>query len=181
MRLHTNEGVWFHPTDLTQQAKGFVLGYINPPDYTTAIQPGAAWNSLGLITGKSVHFYPVSQSGTLWRGWIYTPDYLSAMCPPFPTLLALNGTCWNSRGGKLYFTQTGYNVSGTYDYKDAQGRTIKGRIVGGALWGNTLGGQWIDEGGGNGRILFTFQANSFTGSYGSGLAFGGNAWNGTRC
>lgn len=182
LRLKTNEGTWFKPLDLTQQIQSrVVLGLINPGDYTTAVEPGGTWNRLGLITGKTIHFFPVARDGNFWRGWIYTPDYLSAMCQPFPGLATLDGTCWNSRGGKMYFSQTGFNVSGTYNYKDAQGRTITGRIVGGALWGNTLGGQWIDEGGGSGRFLFTFEATSFRGSYGSGEAFGGNAWNGTRC
>lgn len=179
LRLKTNEGTWFMPLDIKQQP--VVYGLIYPDDYTTAVEPSGLWNRLGLSTGKTIHFYPVAKDGNFWKGWIYTPDYLSAWCQPLPGL-KLNGSCWNSRGGKMYFRQTDdFNVSGTYDYKDAQGRTITGRIVGGALWGNTLGGQWKDEGGGSGRFLFTFEATSFRGSYGSGEAFGGNSWNGTRC
>lgn len=62
LRLNTNEGTWFMPLDLTQQIQSrVVLGLINPGDYTTAVEPSGTWNRLGLITGKSIHFFRLQE------------------------------------------------------------------------------------------------------------------------
>lgn len=173
----THEAIWFWPWDLTHIGKNLVIGYINISDFTTGIEYNNQWNSLGLITGRTIWFYPVSASGTSAYGYINTPDYIRVHCPPF-TPPPVNGTCWNFKGGVMRLNQSGNNVTGTFEYMAI--KQMRGEIVYATFWGNLLRGQWREEGR-TGYFAAVFASNRFSGTHGSGELFqGGGPWDGSR-
>ncbi len=87
----------------------------------------------------------------------------------------------NDNGNKLYLTQTGNRVSGTYPFDEGR---IEGRIVGNKLIGTWSEFPTYQPNRDAGDIEFTMSADgkSFTGRwrYGSNEEWRTNVWNGTR-
>lgn len=185
--LISGEGIWFWPTDITNQGTGYrtVKGYIYTPDFATSIDCcDPRWNKLGLKSGATVDFWPLSRLGSNFvLGYVTMTGYDSVRCQPLPTAPKVAG-CWDSDLGRMHLNQPGdgYNVTGTYEYTLYQypGETIKGEIFG-SFWVNRLMGQFREKlsstgaNYSNGLFSLNFEGNSFTGQKASGH------WSGKRC
>jgi hypothetical protein len=97
-----------------------------------------------------------------------------------PKTLDVTGT-WNTNFNKMVLQQTGYNVSGNFDYNN-------GKLVG-VIYGNTMTGTWYQDPDNNGtyestgKFIFVFapDGTSFKGTWGYGESFtNGSLWNGTK-
>jgi len=85
---------------------------------------------------------------------------------------------WQTNFGKVTFSQSGRQVTGSYSHGKAH---INGRAKGDT--GRVLAGNWNQSGGRlRGTLRFTMSANhcKFTGSYKYSDGSPGGAWNGTR-
>jgi len=98
---------------------------------------------------------------------------------PAPTI-DTTGT-WNTNFNKMSLLQTGFNVSGEYEFND-------GNLIG-VIFGDTMTGTWYEDEDKDGNyeligkfsFVFSKDGTSFKGNWGYGKSFSnGGLWNGTR-
>lgn len=180
LRLPTNEGIWFEPTNLSQINQQRATGWIEESDFVRSSCQRCInrWIRLYLATGKSIRFYPLRYAGERIFGRINTNDYQGAACPPLPTIpTTLTGKWEEPDGGVISLIQDDpYMMEGLFVNGE------EGSITYATPWGFQVYGQWKVEGRiGRFRWQIAADQKSFNGTWGNGDSFdNGGGWNGRK-